>query len=182
VAERVRAVATILDGLGHNIEEIANQSICDWQALWSAYCVNWVGGRAQFATTAKERGRAPERLQDYLGPMTYRHYLVAERYDKFDIWKMMERFDVLLVPTMAIRVPEANGPYSLLREEELEPWLARLGDALHDAGERNRSARDLGAGRARWRRVADRRPPLRQFLPRGRVATARRAGRTGHPE
>jgi hypothetical protein len=41
------------------------------------------------ATTAKERGRAPERLQDYLGPMTYRHYLVAERYDKFDIWKMM---------------------------------------------------------------------------------------------
>jgi amidase len=143
VAERVRAVATILDGLGHHIEEIANQSICDWQALWSAYCVNWVGGRAQFATTAKERGRAPERLQDYLGPMTYRHYLVAERYDKFDIWKMMgyantvtrqfgrlmERFDVLLVPTMAIRVPEANGPYSLLREEELEPWLARLCDA-----------------------------------------------------
>jgi amidase len=129
VAERVRAVATILDGLGHHIEEIADQSICDWQALWSAYCVNWVGGRAQFATTAKERGRAPERLQDYLGPMTYRHYLVAERYDKFDIWKMMERFDVLLVPTMAIRVPEANGPYSLLREEELEPWLARLCDA-----------------------------------------------------
>ena len=129
VAERVRAVATILDGLGHHIEEIADQSICDRQALWSAYCVNWVGGRAQFATTAKERGRAPERLQDYLGPMTYRHYLVAERYDKFDIWKMMERFDVLLVPTMAIRVPEANGPYSLLREEELEPWLARLCDA-----------------------------------------------------
>jgi Asp-tRNA(Asn)/Glu-tRNA(Gln) amidotransferase A subunit family amidase len=162
VAERVRAVAKLLDGLGHYIEEIANQSICDWQALWSAYCVNWVGGRAQFATTAKERGRAPERLQDYLGPMTYRHYLVAERYDKFDIWKMMERFDV-------------RGTGALAR-----PPLRCV--PLHDAGERNRSARDLGAGRARWRRVADRRPALRQFLPRGRVATARRAGRTGHPE
>jgi amidase len=42
---------------------------------------------------------------------------------------MMERFDVLLVPTMAIRVPEANGPYLLLREEELEPWFDRLCDA-----------------------------------------------------
>jgi amidase len=196
VAERVRAVATILDGLVITSRRSRTKASATGRRCGRAYCVNWVGGRAQFATTAKERGRAPERLQDYLGPMTYRHYLVAERYDKFDIWKMMgyantvtrqfgrlmERFDVLLVPTMAIRVPEANGPYSLLREEELEPWLARLGDALHDAGERNRSARDLGAGRARWRRVADRRPALRQFLPRGRVATARRAGRTGHPE
>jgi amidase len=41
----------------------------------------------------------------------------------------MERFDLLLVPTMAIRVPEANGPYSLLRDEELDPWLDRLCDA-----------------------------------------------------
>jgi len=85
----------------------------------------------------------PERFQDLLGTMTYRHYLAAERYDKFDIWKMMgwnntvtrqfgrlmERFDMLLVPTMAIRVPEANGPYSLLCAEELDPWLDRLCDA-----------------------------------------------------
>jgi amidase len=56
VAERVRTMANLLDGLGHHIEEIADQSICDWQALWLAYCVNWVGTRAQFATMAKERG------------------------------------------------------------------------------------------------------------------------------
>jgi amidase len=92
---------------------------------------------------ARERGVLPERLSDYLGPMVHRHYLAAERYDKFDIWKMMvcnntvtrefgrfmERFDAMLVPTMAIRVPEANGPYSLLRHEELDPWLSRLCDA-----------------------------------------------------
>lgn len=91
---------------------------------------NWVSSRAQFATTAKERGVIPEHLQDFLGPMVHRHYLAAERYDKFDIWNMMvcnntvthefgrlmERFDAVLVPTMAIRVPEANGPYSLLRD------------------------------------------------------------------
>jgi amidase len=84
-----------------------------------------------------------ERLHEYLSPMAYRHYLAAERYDKFDIWgmmgsnntvtrgfgRLMERFDALLVPTMAIRVPGANGPYSLLREEQLDPWLNRLCDA-----------------------------------------------------
>ena len=32
----------------------------------------------------------PEGLQDYLGPMVHRHYIAAERYDKFAIWKMME--------------------------------------------------------------------------------------------
>ena len=143
IAERVGAVAKLLEGLGHHVEEIADQSICNWQALWSAYCVNWVGSRAQFATMTKDRGVAPERLHEYLGPMVHRHYLAAERYDKFDIWKMMvcnntvtrefgrrmERFDALLVPTMAIRVPQANGPYSLLRDEELDCWLERLCDA-----------------------------------------------------
>jgi amidase len=70
VAERVRAVATLLQRLGHHVEEIADQSICDWRALWSAYCINWVGSRAQFATTAKERGLVPERLEDHLSPIT----------------------------------------------------------------------------------------------------------------
>jgi hypothetical protein len=55
----------------------------------SRISIDGVGGRAQFATTAKARGLGPERLQDYLSPMAYRHYLAAERYDKFDIWKMM---------------------------------------------------------------------------------------------
>ena len=143
VAERVRTVARLLDGLGHLVEELDDRSICDWTTLWSAYTIGWIGSRAQFATTAKERQLDPRRLEQYLGPMVYRHYLAAERYDKFAIWKMMadnntvtrefgrlmERFDLLLVPTMAIRVPKAGGPYSLLRDEELDPWLDRLCDA-----------------------------------------------------
>ena len=143
VAERVRSVANLLESLGHRIEELDDRSICDWGALWSAYATGWVGGRAQFATTAKERGIDPGQLEQFLGPIVFRHYLAAARHDKFDIWKMMadnntvtrqfgqlmERFDLLLVPTMAIRVPQANGPYSLLREEELDPWLNRLCDA-----------------------------------------------------
>ena len=75
--------------------------------------------------------------------MTYRHFLGAQRYDKRDMLRMMadnntvtrqfgramERYDLLLTPTLAIRVPEANGPYSLLRDEELDTWVGRLCDA-----------------------------------------------------
>src|SRR5437763_3937981 len=131
VAARVREAARLLESLGHAVEEIDDGAICDWQALWFAYTTNWVGGRAQFAETARAKGIDPARLADYLAPMTYAHYLDAARYDKFDIWKMMarnntvtrqfgrlmERYDLLLCPTLAIRVPEANGPYSLLRDE-----------------------------------------------------------------
>jgi amidase len=41
----------------------------------------------------------------------------------------MNRYDVLLAPTCAVRVPPANGPYSLLAEEELDVWINRLVDA-----------------------------------------------------
>jgi amidase len=143
VAERVRAVGQLIGSLGHHIEEVDDRSICSWETLWSAYGTSWVGGRAQFATMARERGLDPARLDRYLGPIVYRHYRAAERYDKFAIWKMMadnntvtrefgrfmERLDLLLVPTMAIRVPQANGPYSLLHDAELEPWLGQLCDA-----------------------------------------------------
>lgn len=43
--------------------------------------------------------------------------------------RAMERYDLLLTPTLAIRVPEANGPYSLLRDEDIDTWVGRLCDA-----------------------------------------------------
>jgi amidase len=43
--------------------------------------------------------------------------------------RTMDSYDLLLSPTLAIRVPLANGPYALLRDEELDPWVARLADA-----------------------------------------------------
>jgi amidase len=141
ILKRVRETAALLESLGHAVEEIDDASICDWDALWFAYTTNWVGGRAQFAQTARDKGIDPDRVADYLAPMTHAHYRDSARYD--DIWKMMacnstvtrqfgalmERFDLLLCPTMAIRVPEANGPYSLLREEAFAPWLDRLCNA-----------------------------------------------------
>jgi amidase len=143
VAARVREVGRVMESLGHRVSAIDDRSLCDWEAMWSAYLIQWIGSRAQFATTARERGLAPEALAEHLGPMVHRHYVASARYDKFDIWKMMSgnntatrgfgramtRYDLLLTPTLAIRVPAANGPYSLLRDEDLDAWVSRLADA-----------------------------------------------------
>jgi amidase len=111
--------------------------------MWDTYITQWIGSRATFTTMAREREIGMQELQTLLTPMTWRHYQASERYDKFDIFRMMngnntvtrqfgavfDRYDALLTPTLAIRVPSANGAYSLLRDEELDPWIGRLADA-----------------------------------------------------
>ncbi len=143
VAARVRDVGLLMQSLGHHVEEIDDTTICDWEAMWRGYITQWIGSRALFVAMARDRGVEPQELNQFLGPMTYRHFVAHTRYDKFDLFAMMaannvttrsfgrlmERYDVLLTPTLAVRVPEANGPYSLLREEELDPWVGRLADA-----------------------------------------------------
>jgi amidase len=143
VAARVREVATLLERLGHIVEELDAPAICDWAVMWDTYITQWIGSRATFTTMAREREIGMQELQTLLTPMTWRHYQASERYDKFDIFRMMngnntvtrqfgavfDRYDALLTPTLAIRVPSANGAYSLLRDEELDPWIGRLADA-----------------------------------------------------
>jgi amidase len=143
VADRVRQVGALLESLGHAVEDVDDATICDWETLWSAYVTQWVGSRATFALMAREKAIGNQQLQTLLTPMSWRHYLASERYDKFDLFRMMnanntvtrqfgavfDRYDALLTPTLAIRVPAANGIYSLLRDEELDPWVGRLADA-----------------------------------------------------
>jgi amidase len=143
VAKRVREVAKLMESLGHTVEEVDDKTICDWEQLWWSYYCQWIGTRDQFRTMAADKGINAPDLKAYLGPMTHRHLEAEGRYSKSDVWKMMsynnavtrsfgatmERYDVLLTPTLAIRVPEANGPYSLLRDEALDPWLDRLANA-----------------------------------------------------
>ncbi len=143
VAERVRVVGRAMEALGHGVEEVKDSDICDWEMLWRAYVAAWINGVATLDDRARALGIEPQELASYLTPMTYRHFLAAQRYDKRDMLRMMadnntvtrqfgrvmERYDLLLTPTLAIRVPEANGPYSLLRDEELDTWIGRLCDA-----------------------------------------------------
>lgn len=143
VAARVREVASLMESLGHVIEELDDAAICDWSVMWPTYIQQWIGSRATFALMARDKGMGQQELQTKLTPMSWRHYMASERYDKFDMFRMMngnntvtrqfgalmDRYDVLLTPTLAIRVPTANGPYSLLRDEDLDDWVGRLADA-----------------------------------------------------
>ena len=143
VAARIRAVAKVMESLGHHVEEVKDTDICDWETLWRAYTAAWINGVATLDDRARALGIEPQELASYLTPMTYRHFLAAQRYDKRDMLRMMAdnntvtrqfgramtRYDLLLTPTLAIRVPEANGPYSLLRDEDLDTWVGRLCDA-----------------------------------------------------
>ncbi len=143
VAERVRVVGRAMEALGHHVEEVKDGDICDWETLWRAYVAVWINGVATLDDRARALGIEPQELASYLTPMTYRHFLAAQRYDKRDMLRMMadnntvtrqfgrvmDTYDLLLTPTLAIRVPAANGPYSLLRDEDLDTWVGRLCDA-----------------------------------------------------
>lgn len=143
VAARVREVAQLCESLGHRVEEVDDSAICEWEPMWRGYISTWIISRAQFRTMAEARQIDPKRLQRHLDPMSWRHYVAAARYGKWDIWnawtcndivtrafgRFIERYDALLTPTLAIRVPQANGPYSMLRDEDLDVWVDRLCDA-----------------------------------------------------
>ena len=143
VAARVREVGRAMEALGHIVEEVDDRTICDWEVMWRCYIQNWIGSTATLDDKARSLGIEPQELASYVTPMEYRHYLAAQRYDVRDMYRMMadnntvtrqfgtvfETYDLLLTPTLAVRVPEANGPYSLLRDEELDVWVGRLADA-----------------------------------------------------
>lgn len=163
VAARVREVARLMESLGHHVEDLVDTEICDWSVMWETYIQQWIGSRMSFTLMARDRGIGRQQLQTLLTPMTWRHYVASERYDKFDMLRMMngnntvtrqfgalmDRYDVLLTPTLAIRVPAANGPYSLLRDEDLDDWIGRLADACRftmPANETGMPAISLPAG------------------------------------
>lgn len=144
VVAHVQMVATLLEELGHHVEVLkSDHAICDWDEMWLAYKTEWITLCAQFVTIAEERGIKASDLDEYLSPMLQAHVAAAVKYDKFDLWRMMkannlvtrqfgafmERFDVLLTPTMPIRTPHADGQYSTWRDDDLSTWVSRKIDA-----------------------------------------------------
>lgn len=163
VADRVREVARMLESLGHAVEELNDDAICDWPTMWQTYITGWISSRLLFTMLAAERGIPTSELPQLLNRMTWRHYEAAQSTSAIDLMRMMngnntvmrqfgalfDRYDALLTPTLAIRVPEANGPYSLLHDEALEPWVNRLADACRytmPANETGLPAINLPAG------------------------------------
>ena len=142
VAGKVREFGVILEGLGHRVEEVGDESLCDWPVMWKAYLTQWICSRALYPALAERRAPGVP-LEDLLSPIAWRHVEAARSYSIRDLLQAMadnnvvtrklaaffDRADVLLCPTHAIRVPPANGPYSLLHDRPLDTWVARLADA-----------------------------------------------------
>ena len=142
VVEKVRGVARALEGLGHDVEEIDDGKLLDWGAMWRGYLTQWIVARVLYAPIAQVSG-TNQSMKDSLSPMVWKHFDAAQRYSTLDLLqamaanntvtrgfgRFMAAWDALLCPTHAIRVPQANGPYSLLRDDPLDQWLDRLADA-----------------------------------------------------
>jgi amidase len=191
VADRMRRMGTLLAGLGHHVEEVADAAICDWEALWWSYITQWISCRGQPIPAAKAKGIDAAGLKDWLGPMTDRHSLAAARYDKFDIWKMMEcnntvtrafgrtmeNYDLLLTrPWRSAYHPPTDPTRCCATRNSIPGCRApRRCLPLYHARQRDRHAGDLAAGWARPRRAADRRSAPRQFRAGGSAPPGRGA-------
>ena len=96
-----------------------------------------------YSSVAQLHGVNPAEMEGMLSPMVFRHFDKAQSYTTLDLLQaiagnntitrsfgsLFENWDILLCPTHAIRVPVANGSYSLLRDEPLESWLSGMVDA-----------------------------------------------------
>ena len=141
VVNKILAVARVLESLGDNVQEIEDDELCDWDLMWNTYITQWICG--PHLPVAQLHGVHPTEMEEMFSPMVFRHFDKVQSYTTLDLLQAMagtntitrsfgsffENWDILLCPTHAIRVPVANGPYSLLRDEPLESWLARLVDA-----------------------------------------------------
>ena len=98
---------------------------------------------AHVRSPGRLHGLTAEKVAALLTPIAFRHFEAAQSFSTLDLLQAIagnnvvtRRFagffagyDLLLCPTCAVRVPAANGPLSLLRDEPLDEWLRRFADA-----------------------------------------------------
>ncbi len=143
VVQRLGEVAKLLESLGHTVEEVKDEDLCDFDRLRRGYTTHGLAVRRGQIETARQQGKSLEDLRKLMSPTYYQHMLASQDTTLFDLQRAfgdnnasirsfgraMSQFDVLLTPTLSIRVPEANGPYSPYSAEAFAPWFERLYDA-----------------------------------------------------
>jgi len=141
VVARIRHVAQTFEDLGHTVEEVDDEAICDFNIARKTFMEYWACSAGEIRFTAEEMGIPQEDLCNYLDPITFKHLELADHSNKSDLWRVafvnplitrsfgrfFEKYDALLTPTSAIQVPKAGGPYSLLNNEKsIQDWLERV--------------------------------------------------------
>jgi hypothetical protein len=171
IAERARTVARLLDGLDHFVEELEDRRSATGRRrglpIRSAGPAAEHNSRKQRGSGASTPGgsitisarwsTATMSPQSVTTNSTSGRLMADNNTVTREFGRLMESFDLLLVPTIAVRVPRANGRYSLLGEEELDPGSSGSATpAVIRCRQRDRSPRSLPAGRFRPGRAADR--------------------------
>jgi amidase len=138
---RARHVAHVLEDLGHSVEEVDDEAICNFSMLREAYKKYWLYSSGEIRLMAEEMNFPQSELQSLLDPMTFKLVEASDRLSKVDFWKIVsinpiitrafgkffERYDALLTPTFAVQTPTAGGPYSMLDEKDTaDAWLERV--------------------------------------------------------
>ena len=143
VVQRLGEVAKLLESLGHTVEEVKDADLCDFAMLRRGYTTHNRAVRRGQIETARQQGKSLKDLRKLMSPTYYQHMLTSQETTLFDLQRAfaennasirsfgraMSTFDALLTPTLSIRVPKANGPYSPYSEEPFAPWFERLYDA-----------------------------------------------------
>lgn len=141
VLERTLATASLLRDLGHQVEEVADEEICDFETLLQSFVTwNWVPRRS-IGVRAAARDKGVALNEETLSPIGLRHVEAADRITYDDILKaqlqnevatrqfgrFFERFDLLLTPATSIRCPKAEvEPYSSFSSLSLDDWIWTL--------------------------------------------------------
>ena len=143
VAGKVREFARVLESLGHHVEEVDDEGLCDWPAMWKGYITQWICSRMMYLPLADlHAGGTP--LEELLSP----HRVAPRRGGALVLDSRPAAGDGrqqcrdpqargLLRPRRPAALPHprdpgaeaANGPYSLLHDGPLDAWVAGLADA-----------------------------------------------------
>ncbi|MFT7772228.1 amidase [Roseateles sp.] len=137
----VRNVAAALDRDGHHVEDICPADLPDWSVLWRSFKTFWAGMRA--ASWRLTHGDlSPEQVAS-LSPGVQGYWRASSDYGQSDLMrylgdnvktalafgKLLERFDVLLLPVVPFSTPLANTTLSPAVAHEFEGFLENFLDA-----------------------------------------------------
>lgn len=142
IVELTRSFADTLQALGHEVEEIDDAGLTDWDRFWPSFKTFWLGMRpAMWALD--HGGELPPHLLEQLTPMARKFWHASQGHDKHAILRhqaannahalsfgaFFERYDMLLAPAFAIPAPTANGPFSLMNDRDFGTYVEELLDA-----------------------------------------------------
>ncbi|MFI7524433.1 amidase [Nocardia salmonicida] len=141
VARQIVGVASVLaDTLGHQVEMVGDDQICEWEPFWDAVETNWLATSWFWRAVAAQRGWPVEQIRSLLTPQNANLLDAGEHLTIADLGtalaanprlmaslaRFFDRFDVLACPVFPDPAPDAGGPYSLLSTAPFATWLDTL--------------------------------------------------------